>query len=143
MANNVKVKKEGNSKGGDSFSGIIIAACIAVGVIVWKFVMGASSNFEGGNSETGHPLNTLGMVYKGGIIVPVLIGMLVMVVVFSIERFMVISKAAGKGNLDTFMKKVQASVHTGDIDGAIDACDKQKGSVANAIKAGLVKYNAC
>jgi biopolymer transport protein ExbB len=142
MANNVKVKKEGNSKGGDSFSGIIIVACIVVGIIIWKFVMGAPSNFEGGNPETGHPLNTLGMVYKGGFIVPVLIGMLLMVVVFSLERFMVISKAAGKGNLDTFMKKVQANVNEGDIDGAIDACDKQKGSVANAIKAGLVKYNA-
>ncbi len=56
------------------------------------------------------------MVYKGGFIVPVLIGMLLMVVVFSIERFMVISKAAGKGNLDTFMKKVQANIKSGDIE---------------------------
>jgi biopolymer transport protein ExbB len=104
--------------------------------------MGASSNFEGGNPE-GHPLpgNYLGMVYKGGIIVPVLMGLLLMVVVFSFERFFVINKAAGKGNLDSFMKKVQASVNGGDIDAAIEACDKQQGSVANAIKAGLVKYN--
>jgi biopolymer transport protein ExbB len=46
------------------------------------------------------------MVYKGGPIVPVLMGLLLMVV-FSIERFFVIIKAAGKGNLDTFMKNVQ------------------------------------
>jgi len=142
MANNVKVKKEENAKGGDSFSAIVIVACLIVGVLIWKFVMGAASNFEGGNPETGHPLNTLGMVYKGGFIVPILLGMLLMVVVFSIERFMVISKAAGKGNLDAFMKRVQSHVTGGDIDGAIEACDKQKGSVANAIKAGLVKYNA-
>ncbi len=140
MANNVK--KEKSSNGGDIFSGLVIVACIVVGWLVWKFVMGAPSNFEGGNPE-GHPLpgNYLGMVYKGGAIVPVLMGLLLMVVVFSFERFAVISKAAGKGNLDAFMKKVQASVNGGDIDGAIDACDKQKGSVANAIKAGLVKYN--
>ncbi|AMA48379.1 MULTISPECIES: MotA/TolQ/ExbB proton channel family protein [Flavobacterium] len=141
MANNVNVKKEEKSKGGASFSGIIILACIAVGVFVWKFIMGASGNFEGGNSETGHPHNFLGTVYKGGFIVPVLLGMLLMVVVFSFERLMVISKAAGKGNLDAFMKNVQASVNQGDINGAIEACDKQQGSVANAIKAGLVKYN--
>ena len=142
MANNVKVKKEGSSKGGDTFSGLVIAACIVVGILVWKYVMGDAANFEGGDPEKGHPLNTLGMVYKGGFIVPVLLGMLLMVVVFSIERFSVISKAAGKGNLDAFMKKIQASVNGGDINGAIEACDKQKGSVANAIKAGLVKYNA-
>lgn len=137
MAN---VKKESGSNGGGMFSGIIIVVCILVGILVWKFLMGASSNFEGGNSETGHPLNTLGMVYKGGFIVPILLGMLLMVVVFSIERFMVISKAAGTGNLDAFMKKIQGQVTTGSIDDAIATCDKQKGSVANAIKSGLVKY---
>jgi biopolymer transport protein ExbB len=144
MANNVKVqkKKEQGSNGGDIFSGLVIVACLIVGTLVWKYIMGAPSNFEGGNPE-GHPLpgNYLGMVYKGGAIVPVLMGLLLMVVVFSFERFFVINKAAGKGNLDNFMKKVQASVNGGDIDGAIEACDKQQGSVANAIKAGLVKYN--
>jgi biopolymer transport protein ExbB len=140
---NVKAKKESSSNGGDMFSGIVIVACIFVGVLIWNFVMGAGSNFEGGTNE-GHPLpgNYLAMVYKGGPIVPVLMGLLLMVIVFGIERFMVISKAAGKGNLDAFMKNVQGSVTSGDIEGAIEACDKQKGSVANTIKAGLVKYQA-
>ena len=137
MAN---VKKENGSNGGGMITGLIIVACILVGVLIWKFIMGASSNFEGGNIETGHPLNTLGMVYKGGIIVPVLLGMFLMVIVFSIERYFVISKAAGKGNLDTFMKKVQSNVTSGNIEEAIDACDKQQGSVANAIKSALVKF---
>jgi biopolymer transport protein ExbB len=140
---NVKAKKESGSNGGDMFSGIVIVACIFVGILIWNFVMGAGSNFEGGTNE-GHPLpgNYLAMVYKGGPIVPVLMGLLLMVIVFGIERFMVISKAAGKGNLDAFMKNVQGSVTSGDIEGAIEACDKQKGSVANTIKAGLVKYQA-
>jgi biopolymer transport protein ExbB len=46
-------------------SGLIIAACIGVGVIIWKFIMGNPDNFEGGNIETGTPLNTLGQVYHG------------------------------------------------------------------------------
>ncbi|PWA05727.1 MotA/TolQ/ExbB proton channel family protein [Flavobacterium laiguense] len=137
---NVKVKKESTSNGGGMVSGIIIVACIFVGWLIWSQVMGDAANFEGGDSEKGHPLNTLGMVFKGGFIVPVLLGMLLMVVVFSIERFIVIAKAAGKANLDKFMKTVQASIKTGDIDGAIATCDKQQGSVANAIKAALVKY---
>jgi biopolymer transport protein ExbB len=137
---NVKAKNEGKSNGGGLISLFIILGCVAVGVFIWKFIMGSASNFEGGNPETGHPINTLGQVYKGGIIVPVLIGMLLMVLVFSIERFFVISKAAGKNNLDAFMSKVQSNIKAGNIDDAIDNCDKQKGSVANAIKSALVKY---
>jgi biopolymer transport protein ExbB len=38
------------------------------------------------------------------------------------------------------MRNVQASVKAGNIDDAITACDKQQGSVANSIKAALVKY---
>jgi biopolymer transport protein ExbB len=138
---NVKAKKESTSNGGGMVSGIIIASCIFVGWLVWTFIMGDGAYFEGG-VNTGHPLpgNYLAMVYKGGPIVPVLMGLLLMVIVFSFERYMVITKAAGKGNLDTFMKKVQGDIKEGKIDEAIAACDKQKGSVANAIKSALVKY---
>lgn len=138
MAN---VKKEGGSKGVGMVSGIIIVACIFVGWIIWQFIMGNGANFEGG-INTGHPLpgNYLAMVYKGGPIVPVLLGLLLMVVVFSFERFSVISKAAGKGNLDTFMSSINVSIKEGKIEDAINACDKQQGSVANAVKSALLKY---
>jgi biopolymer transport protein ExbB len=138
MAN---VKKEKESKGSGINSGIIIVLCVFVGWVIWRFVMGAGVNFEGG-VNTGHPLpgNYLAMVYKGGPIVPVLLGLLLMTFVFSFERFAVITKAAGKGNLDQYMRNVQTSIKSGDIDGAIAACDKQKGSVANAIKSALLKY---
>jgi biopolymer transport protein ExbB len=138
MAN---VKKEKGSNGGGMFSGIVIVLCIFVAALVWQFVMGNGSNFEGG-VNTGHPLpgNYLAMVYKGGAVVPVLMGLFLMVIVFSIERYLVISKASGTSNLDQFMAKVQSNISGGNIDDAIASCDKQKGSVANAIKAALVKY---
>jgi biopolymer transport protein ExbB len=34
------LKKESTSNGGGMVSGLIIAACIGVGVIIWKFIMG-------------------------------------------------------------------------------------------------------
>ncbi|POS02532.1 outer membrane transport energization protein ExbB [Flavobacterium croceum DSM 17960] len=138
MAN---VKKDNGSNSGGMISFVIILACILIGWIIWKFIMGNSSNFQNG-IVGGEPLNgsVLAIIYKGGPIVPVLMGCLLMVITFSIERFFVISKASGAGNLDTFMKKVQSNIATGNIEDAISACDKQKGSVANAIKAGLVKY---
>ena len=125
MAN---VKKESGSNLGGMFSGLVIVACILIGVLVWNFIMGAGSNFEGG-VNTGAPLkgNYLAMVYKGGPIVPVLMGLLLMVVVFSFERYFVITKDAGKGNLDAFMKNVQANIKGGHIDETIADFDKQQG----------------
>jgi biopolymer transport protein ExbB len=43
MAN---AKKENGTNGGGMMTGIIIASCILVGIIVWKFIMGAPGNFE-------------------------------------------------------------------------------------------------
>jgi len=141
-------KKEGSSKGSNIFAGLAIVTCIVVGVLVWKFIMGAASNFENAKeiiekgAEAGHPKdgNFLGTVYKGGPIVAVLLGLLLMALVFSIERFFVIGKAAGKGNVDAFIAKVQAQIKAGNINEAMAECDKQQGTVANVVKAGLLKY---
>lgn len=140
MENEVLDFKEKKGNGGLGISsGIIIVACIVVGILIWKFVLGAESNFKDGNPE-GLALGFLGQVFQGGKIVPVLLGMLLMVIVFTIERLLVIGKASGKKNLDKFMKNVMVSINSGNINDAIDECDEQKGSVANAIKSALLKY---
>ncbi len=143
MANAPKpttAKKE-NSGGSSIFAGLAIVICIAIGWLLYIFVMGDGSNFEGGDNAN-HPLpgNYFGMIYKGGAIVPFLMGMFLMVIVFSIERYFVINKAAGNGNVDAFVKKVQQNLSTNNIESAISECDKQKGSVAAVIKSGLLKY---
>ncbi len=141
QASNAKVQNNGGSKSSNVFAGLTIVICILIGILVWKFIMGDGSHFQGG-VNTGQPLqgDYLGMVYKGGYIVPVLMGLLLMTIVFSFERFFVISKAAGKGDVEKFVKSVQSQISSGDIQGALDACDKQQGSVANVVKAGLIKY---
>lgn len=141
QASNAKVENNAGSKSSNVFAGLTIVICIIIGILVWKFVMGDGSHFQGGNNE-GQPLqgDYLGMVYKGGVIVPVLMGLLLMTIVFSFERFFVISKAAGKGDVEKFVKNVQNQIAAGDIQGALEACDKQQGSVANVVKAGLIKY---
>ena len=133
-------KKEGT--GSNIFASLTIVICILIGFLLWKFVMGNPANFAGGDPENGHPLqgNYFGMVYKGGFIVPILMGMFLMVIVFSIERFIVINKAAGSGSVDVFVRKIQGFLSAGNIEAAMAECDKQKGSVANVIKSGLKKY---
>jgi len=106
------------------------------------FIMGSPSNFEGGDPEFGHPLpgNTLGIVYKGGFIVPILMSIVVIIIAFSIERFMTLSKANGKGKLNVFIRNLQNMISQNQIEAAVSECDKQKGSLANVMKAGLEKF---
>lgn len=105
------------------------------------FVLGSPANFAGGDSNN-HPLpgNYLGIVYKGGIMVPVLMSLMLIVIIFCFERLFTLTKAAGSGSVENFVRKVQASLSSNDIGTALNACDQQKGSVANVIRAGLLKY---
>src|SRR3546814_14679471 len=82
-------------------------------------------------TDTLFPYTTL---FRSGFVVPVLIGLLTMTIVFSFERYFVISKASGSGNVDQFVTRIQGFLATGNIDSAIAECDKQKGSVANVIR---------
>jgi len=123
------------------FAGIAIPAAIVVSFIVFNFVLGSSSNFEGGD-PANHPLpgNVLGIVYKGGIIVPILISLLLIVLTFTVERMLTIAQATGKGRVDMFIRKIQQQLKSGNITEANNLCDIQKGSVANVVKAGLSRY---
>jgi len=144
MANAPKpttVKQESSSSASNLFATLVIPICIIIGILLFKFILGDANNFIDNNVENlPKPGNYAGMAYKGGFIVPILMGMLLMVIVFSVERFIVIGKATGTANLDAFVKKVQSLLNSNNIEAAMAECDKQKGSVANVIKSGLKKY---
>jgi biopolymer transport protein ExbB len=144
MANAPKTNSPAKQESGNSgnlFASLAIVICFIIGYLIWEYVMGNSSNFQGGD-RANQPVegNYAGMIYHAGVIVPILIALFLMVWVFTIERFIVINKASGTGNVGNFVRKVQGLLKTGSIDTAIAECDKQKGSVANVIKAGLLKY---
>lgn len=141
MANAPQTKAENKSGVKSFFAAIVIPLSILVCVLLYLFVLGNPANFEGGDPNN-HPLpgNFLGIVYKGGYIVPVLMSLLLMAIIFSIERFLTINKASGRGSIDAFIRKIQMQLTSGNIDGAMAECDKQQGSVANVIKSSLVKY---
>jgi len=133
-------------KGGNLISWLAPLLCIIAGYIIWRFILGADSGFSKPDLEGGFwpshkgPKGAWYRMYEGGIIVPLLIGCFLMVVVFSIERFMTISKATGSGVVSEFVRKVQFHLANKNVDAALAECDKQKGSVGNVMKAGLRKY---
>jgi biopolymer transport protein ExbB len=131
---------------GSDFSSIFpyfaIPLALIVGVSLYVFVLGSPSNFEGGDPIKGHPLNVLGTVHKGGIIVSALITVNLVVLIFAVERFISLQKARGKGSVEKFIRDIRAKLNNNEIDGAIAACDKQRGSVAAVLRAGLTKYKS-
>jgi len=133
-------------KKNNAVSWVAPVACIIAGYVIWRFVLGNPDNFiqpdPAGGFWPHHKGPKGGMVrmYEGGIIVPILIASFLTVVVFVIERFLTISKATGKGNIAEFIRRVQYHLANRNVDAAIGECDKQRGSVANVMKAGLRKY---
>jgi len=125
------------------FAAVVIPLELVIAYLIYFFVLGNPANFVGGDTHN-HPIegNFLGLIYKGGfMIVPILIALLMLVLTFFFERMITISRAKGRGNLSKFVNKIRAMVGAGDINAALAECDKQKGSVANVVRAGLSKYS--
>ncbi len=120
--------------------------CIILGYLIWRFWIGSPDNFTKGKENGGFwperegPIGGFAKMYLGGIIVPILIGCFLIVLTFVIERLLTVTKAAGKGNIAEFIRKVQFHLANKDVDKALAECDKQQGSVGNVMKAGLHKY---
>jgi len=130
-----------NKKSGGIPAGIILVILFVVALSLYKFVMGDPSHFENNNPD-GHPIpgDYFGIVYKGGVIVPILMTCFLTALTFSIERMITIGKAKGTGDVNAFVRKIQALLDKDDVEGALKECDKQKGSVGNVTLAAVKKY---
>jgi biopolymer transport protein ExbB len=117
---------------------------LVFGFLIYKFVMGNPSNFEGGVVGS-HPVkegagHVLGLMYMGGPIVPILLALVLLNITIAIERYMTIRKASGKNSAQVFVGKIRSLLTAGNVDAAIKECDLQTGSVANVVKSTLIKY---
>lgn len=126
--------------GGFNWTILIIPIALVVSELIFHLVFGDQKHFLDAEKKEPLPGDFLGIVYKGGFIVPFLMTMLITVATYSIERFMTIRKAQGAGGLEGFLQKVKHALSNNDINSAIAECSKQKGSVANVVQAGLHKY---
>lgn len=80
-------------------------------------------------------------IYQGGPLVVLLIMILIMLIVFVIERYISLYKVAkGKSSVQVFFKKLVTLIQNDDFDGALAACDKQRGTTANVLRAGIERY---
>ncbi len=111
------------------FIAVLMVVAFSVAICIHIFIFGAENNAYG-----------LEFIYMGGMLVPILLGLLIMVLTFIVERFLSIRKANGTGSLTVFLKNIEKNLLEGKIDGALEVCNKQRGSCANVIRAGLERY---
>ena len=107
-------KPAAQKKASAGFQGVrnaiwIICAMFVIAVCIYKFVLGDPANFVGGDPE-GEVLNgnMLGTIYKGGVVVPVLITLILTVLCLSIERMLAQRTAFGKMATTKFVVEIKA-----------------------------------
>lgn len=150
MSNNQK------TSGGFSslMAAIAIVIALVIGVLIYKLVFGNPANFVNGIKDAKANLpywenepveegigHIFGLIHKGGFIVPILVAINIIIVTFSVERFITLTRAKGKGSIDKFISKIKGLLDTKEVATAIEECDAQRGSLANVVRAGLEKYS--
>ena len=134
-------KKKSSGFQGVKNAFFIILVCFVLAVLFFQYILGAPEHFV--NGDPTQPVkdgNLMGTVYKGGVVVPVIITLLFSVIALSIERFFALRTAFGKSSLGKFVINVKQAITAGDMAKAQQLCDKQQGSVANVVGASIAAY---
>nr|AIF26627.1 putative motA/TolQ/ExbB proton channel [uncultured bacterium fosmid pJB71G8] len=132
-------KAVNSNVGGVKNASIVILVCFILAVCFFVFVLGNGSHFKDGDNANA-PLDILGTIYKGGVIVPVLQTLFLSVIVLTVERWIALAKAKGTGNIAKFVAEVKKALAAKDINKAEELCRKQKGTVGAVVYATLQKY---
>ena len=103
---------------------LVIVIIFFVSIVVSYFIWDNSPEYI----RQGGPLLVAGLVC------------LFMTFTYTIERFLVLRRAGGKGNVTKFLRSVKAATQSGNFEEAIEACRKQGGSLGNVVGAGLDRY---
>ncbi len=103
------------------FNTIVIIVSLIIGALIYEFALPK-------------------YIKDGGPLVILLIALIIILFAVVIERIFTLRKANGKDQIPRFLKNVQTAVNNGDIDKAIELCDRQRGSCANVIRTALERY---
>lgn len=102
------------------FITIVLVVSIALGFVIW--------------------LQLPEYLQKGGFLVAFLIALSIMLFAFIVERLITLNKARGRASIQSFFKDLVTFIQQDNFDKAIAACDKQRGSAANILRAGIERY---
>jgi biopolymer transport protein ExbB len=124
------------------FNVIVIVLAFVIAFAVYSFYFGNPDNFEDAAKKKPKAGNIIGMIYTGGPIVAILIGLIIISITFSFERYFSINKAKGKGDISTYVKNLIEHLVKGEYDDALALCESQRGSMANIMRAAIERFRS-
>jgi biopolymer transport protein ExbB len=107
----------------------ITIVAFVLGYVIWGPILGSAP--KGSITHS---------VHQGGPLVVILIAVLFMLLCFVVERFLSLRVAKGTASVQVFFKSLIEMLRAKDYDGALAACDKQRGTTANVLRAGIDRY---
>ena len=107
--------------------------CAVVAFTLFYTWFGNPMHFQDG-AVRENPADVWGTIFKGGVVVPVIHTLLLTVLAMSIERWMALKTAFGKGALPKFVANIKSALNANDLAKANQLCDQQKGSVATLLR---------
>lgn len=124
------------------FNITVMLLSLVIGIyVIWWVIMGDPSGFLNGEIRTEpKPGNVLATIHTGGWLVGLLIALIIISITFVFERLLTMNKAKGKGDPSIFIKNMIEQLTKGDFEGALSECDKQRGSVANIMRAAITRF---
>lgn len=122
------------------FNVIVIAIAFVMAFAIYQFYFGNASNFQDAEKKKPKSGNVVGMIYTGGPIVAILMCLIIVSITFVTERTLSINKAKGKGDISTYLKKVLEHLSKGAYNDALAECNKQRGSLANIMRAAIERF---
>ncbi len=116
-----------------TFTIITLVAALAISM---GFYYGMLPAMDKGVEET--PL--IHQIRLGGVLVPFLLCITLMLITYVVERVITLNKAKGGAPLPKFFSAFIKAVREGKYSDAAELCDKQRGSAAAVLKAGVEQY---
>ena len=110
----------------------MVAALIIANIFYWSILPGMDQGID--KTPITH------QVRQGGILVPFLMTITMMLLTFIVERIITLNKARGTSPLPTFFSHYTKAVREGRFADASQLCDTQKGSAAAVLKAGTEQF---
>ncbi len=107
----------------------ITIVAIVLGYVIWGPILGSAP--KGSITHS---------IHQGGPLVIILIAVLFMLLCFVVERFLSLRVAKGTASVQVFFKSLIEMLRSKDYDGALAACDKQRGTTANVLRAGIERF---
>jgi biopolymer transport protein ExbB len=115
---------------------LIVALAISIGIV---FFIIPSMDKE--DPTTGRPQTPiLHQIRQAGPLVALLLMLLIMVIAYMVERVLTLRKARGTRAIQLFFSEFSKAIREGRLEDASKLCDKQRGSAAAVLKAGIDQY---